>query len=207
MFGFGLMLMALVLQGPRNVQPDASTVKPPMVVAKGTVIPVELLNKLSTKNIKEGDNVYARTIFPITINNEIAIPVGTNVQGKIKQAERAGKVKGVASLTLSFEVMILPNGVTLPIYGSLGGSDEGHREGENTVKGDSTKGKDAGDVAKAGAVGGIGGAIFRGRKGAAVGGGLGAGAALAGVLLTRGADLELPKGTELEVVLDEPLEL
>jgi hypothetical protein len=203
----GLIVMALLLQGPRDVQLDTVTPKPPSVVAKGTVIPVELLNKLSTKNIKEGDNVYAKTIFPITVNNQIVIPVGTSVQGKIKQAERAGKVKGVASLTLSFEVMILPSGVTLPIFGSLGGADEGHREGENTIKGDSTKGKDAGDVAKAGAVGGIGGAIWRGRKGAAVGGGLGAGVALASVLLSRGEDLELPKGTELEVVLDAPLEL
>lgn len=204
---FGLILMALLLQGPRDVKLDTVAPKPLMTVAKGTVIPVELLNKLSTKNIKEGDNVYARTIFPITVDNQIVIPVGTNVQGKIQKAERAGKVKGVASLTLSFQTMILPSGVTLPIYGSLGSSDEGQREGENTVKGESTKGKDAGDVAKAGAVGGIGGAIWRGRKGAAVGGGVGAGVALASVLLTRGADLELPKGTELEIVLDEQLQL
>jgi hypothetical protein len=204
---FGLMLMALLLQGPRDVQLDTVAPKPLTKVAKGTVIPVELLNKLSTKNLKEGDNVYARTIFPITVDNQIVIPVGTNVQGKIKEAVRPGRVKGKASLTLSFQVMILPSGLTLPIYGSLGGSDEGYREGENTIKGESTKGKDAGDIAKAGAVGGIGGAIWRGKKGAAVGGGVGAGVALAGVLLSRGEDLELPRGTEIEVVLDEELAL
>ena len=90
----GLILVALFLQGPRDVQLDNVTPKPPVIVAKGTVIPVELLNRLSTKNIKEGDNVYARTIFPITMNNEIVIPVGTNIQGKIQQAERPGRVKG-----------------------------------------------------------------------------------------------------------------
>src|SRR5262245_6977247 len=127
----GLILMALLLQGPRDVQVDTATLKPPVKVPKGTVIPVELLNRLSTKNIKEGDNVYAKTIFPITIDNQIVVPVGTNVQGKIQQAQRPGRVKGKASLTLSFQVMILPSGVTLPIYGSLGGSDEGHPEGEN----------------------------------------------------------------------------
>ena len=94
------------------------------------------------------------------MNNEIVIPVGTNVQGKIQAAERPGRVKGKASLTLSFQTMILPSGVTLPIFGSLGGSDEGYREGENTIKGESTKGKDAGDIAKAGAVGGVGGAVW-----------------------------------------------
>jgi type IV secretion system protein VirB10 len=105
--------------------------------------------------------------------------------------------------------MILPSGVTMEIFGSLGGSDEGHRVGEATVQGDSTKGKDAGDIAKAGATGGILGGVINGSnraKGAAIGGGVSAGVALAGVLLGRGADLELPKGTSLEVILDEPLE-
>jgi len=204
-----LVLLAMQGQGPRDIQ-IADGVKPKiLVVEKGTVIPVELLNKLSTKNIKEGDNVYARTSVPITVGNTIVIPVGTNVQGKIKDATRAGRVKGKASLTLAFQRMILPSGVTMDIFGTLGGSDEGHREGEATIKGDSSKGKDAGDVAKAGATGGVLGGIVNGgnrKKGAAIGGGVSAGVALAGVLLSRGADLELPKGTSLEVILDQPLE-
>ena len=122
--------------------------------------------------------------------------------------ERPGKVKGKASLTLSFQTMILPSGITVPIFGSLGGADEGHREGENTIKGESTKGKDAGDIAKAGLGGGVVGGVVRGDpRGAAIGGGIGAGVGLASVLMTRGEDLTLPKGTEIEVVLERPLEL
>jgi hypothetical protein len=205
---FKLILMALLLQGPRDVQLNVAEPQPAKIVPKGTVIPVELLNRLSTKNLEEGTNIYTRTIFPITINNEIVIPVGTHVQGKIQQVERPGRVKGKASLTLSFHTMILPSGVTVPLYGSLGGSDEGHREGENTIKGESTKGQDAGTIAKGGAGGGVVGAVVRGdRRGAALGGGIGAGVGLATVLLTRGEDLTLPKGTELEVVLEQPLEL
>jgi type IV secretion system protein VirB10 len=205
---FALMLIALLLQGPRDVQLYTADVKPPIVVAKGTIIPVELLNRLSTKNLVGGENIYTRTIFPVTVNNEIVIPVGTNIQGKIQEVERPGRVKGKASLTLSFQTMILPSGVTVPIYGGLGGSDEGHREGENTVKGESTKGKDAGTIAKAGLGGGVVGAVVRGdRRGAALGGGIGAGVGLATVLMTRGEDLTLPKGTALEVVLEENIEL
>src|SRR6185295_8417442 len=111
----GLILIALLMQGPRDVQVNSVNPKPPTVVTKGTVIPVELLNKLSTKTIKEGDSIYARTIFPVTVNNQIVIPVGTNVYGKIKQADRAGKVKGRASLVLSFQTLILPGGLTVPI--------------------------------------------------------------------------------------------
>ena len=203
----GLILMALMMQGPRDIQVEGGP-KPPVIVPKGTVIPVELTRTLSTKTIKEGDNVYARTIFPISINNKIAIPVGTNVQGVIKQVDRPGRVKGRASLVLSFQTMVLPDGIKLEIYGSLGGADTGNREGEATIKGDSSKGKDVGDIAKAGATGGvIGGVAGRSGKGAAIGGGIGAGVGLASVLLGRGEDLTLEKGTEIEIVLDEQLEI
>jgi type IV secretion system protein VirB10 len=199
-------MLALLLQGPRNLQVQEGAVAKILVVPKGTVIPVELVNSISTKNIKPGDNVYARTIFPITVNNTIVIPVGSSVRGVIKETERPGRVKGKASLTLSFQTLVLPSGVTLAIFGSLGGSDTGTREGEATIVGESTKGKDVGSVVRGGATGGILGGVISGGKGAAIGGGVGAGAALAGVLLGRGEDLTLPKGTSLEVVLDDPLE-
>ena len=202
----GLILMALMLQGPRNIQLEGGP-KPPIVIEKGTVIPVELTRTLSTKNIKEGDNVFARTVFPISINNQIAIPVGTDVLGVIKEVQRPGRVKGKASLTLSFQMMTLPGGIKMPIYASLGGSDTGNREGEATIKGDSSKGKDVGSIAKAGATGGVLGGVLGGKKGAAIGGGASATVALAGVLLSRGEDLTLEKGTTIEIVLDEQIEI
>ena len=201
----GLILMALMLQGPRDIQLEGGP-KPPIVVEKGTVIPVELTRMLSTRNIKAGDNVYARTVFPISVNNQIAIPVGTSVLGVIKEVERPGRVKGKASLALSFQLMTLPDGVKLPIYASLGSSDAGRREGEATIEGDSSKGKDVGSIAKAGATGGVLGGIIGGKKGAAIGGGASATVALAGVLLSRGEDLTLEKGTTIEIVLDDKLE-
>jgi type IV secretion system protein VirB10 len=202
----GLILMALMLQGPRNIQLEGGP-KPPIVIEKGTVIPVELTRTLSTKNIKEGDNVFARTVFPISVNNQIAIPVGTDVLGVIKEVQRPGRVKGKASLTLSFQMMTLPGGIKMPIYASLGGSDTGNREGEATIQGDSSKGKDIGSIAKAGATGGVLGGVLAGKKGAAIGVGGSATVALAGVLLSRGEDLTLEKGTTIEIVLDEQLEI
>jgi type IV secretion system protein VirB10 len=202
----GLILMALMLQGPRNIQLEGGP-KPPIVIEKGTVIPVELTKRLSTKNIKEGDQVFARTVFPISVNNKIAIPVGTDVLGVIKEVKQPGRVKGKASLTLSFQMMTFPDGVKMPIYATLGNSDTGHREGEATIQGESSKGKDVGSIAKAGAVGGVLGGVFGGGKGAAIGGGASATVALAGVLLSRGEDLTLEKGTTIEIVLDEQIEI
>ncbi len=55
---------------------------------------------------------------------------------------------------------------------------------------------------------GIGAAIGRGSgKGMGIGALVGAGAGLAAVLLTRGRELILPRGTTVEIALDRPLEL
>jgi hypothetical protein len=196
------------LQGPRQLEaPDESRIKPPLVVLAGTVIPVALINEISTKNAEEGDGVYAQTIFPVTVDNEIVIPVDSYVRGRIVNAERAGRVSGRAELTINFHTIVLPSGLTLPIFASLGGvGGVAEREGEATVRGESSKGQDVGTVGGAAGTGAIIGAVGGGGKGAAIGASAGAAAGVAQVLLSRGEDLTLPRGTTIEVVLDRPLE-
>jgi hypothetical protein len=140
------------------------------------------------------------------VNNEIIIPVGSYVGGKITQVQRPGKVKGKAGLALSFQTLILPSGSTIPLYASLAGSSEAKKTEEGKLEGDSSVGEDAATIAKTTAVpAGIGG-IVNGAHGARVGVGVGASAGLATVLLTRGKDIVLDRGTTLEIVLDRPLE-
>ncbi len=203
-----VMLLGPMGQGPRDLTvPDESQIKPPLVVAEGTTIPVSLINELPTKNAEAGNGVYAQTIFPVTVNNEIVIPVGTYVRGRIVNAERPGRVSGRAELTINFHTIVLPSGLTLPIFGSLGGvGGVAERRGEATVSGDSSKGDDVGTVATNAGTGAVIGAIGGGGKGVAIGAGAGAAAGIAQVLLTRGDDLTLPRGTTIEVVLDRPLE-
>ena len=203
----GSIVLALLTQGPANLQlSEVARVPAPNVVPKGTRIPIQLQSKLTTKTLKEGDGVYGMTVFPITVNNEILIPVGSWIGGKITQVQRPGKVKGKAGLALSFQTLILPSGSTIPLYASLAGSSEAESTAEGTLKGDSSVKDDAVLVAKTTAVpAGIGG-IVSGAHGARVGVGAGAAAGLATVLLTRGKDIVLDKGTTLEIVLDRPLE-
>ena len=102
---------------------------------------------------------------------------------------------------------MLPSGITLPIYTSLGGAGgSGERKGEAGIEGESTKGKDAADIGKTATEGALIGVIAGGGKGAGIGGAAGAGAGAIGVLLSRGADLVLEPGTTLEIVLDRPVE-
>jgi len=205
------IILALLLQdpGPRNLQvADGAKIKPPLVVPAGTTIPIALVNSISTKSAKDGDGVYARTTFPITINNQIAIPEGTHIKGRITDVARPGKVKGKAELTIAFQQLILPSGMTLPLYATLGSvGGVGTKKGETTIEGESSKGQDAGTVATTSANGAIlGGLGARSIKGAGIGGAAGAAVGTAIVLLTRGKDVVLGPGTTLEIVLDRPIE-
>jgi hypothetical protein len=181
------------------------------IVRAGTKIPLALINSLSTKHSSEGDRVYLETVYPITQSGRIIIPRGSYVAGTVTEVKRAGKFKGKAEMFLRFDSLTLPNGVTRDFRARLDSADTGdvdRREGK--IQGDSNKGGDArtvGEAAGAGAsVGAIAGSVaHHAGTGALIGGVGGAAAGLAAVMLTRGPDLVLPKGTTVEMVLDRPL--
>jgi len=207
MFGFVVLAAILQLQGPKSLDIDPSKVQPPVVVPAGTVIPITLTTRITTKNAKDGDGIYGKTAFPITVDNKIVIPEGSNVRGKISEVKRPGRVKGKGELTLSFQTLVLPSGITVPLYTSLGGAGgSGERKGEATVQGESSKGEDAKTVGTTAATGGLIGVIAGGGKGAGVGGAGGAAVGTAAVLLSRGKDLVIEPGTQIEIVLDRPIE-
>src|SRR6266487_958005 len=167
----GIMILAVLLQGPKKLEIEESKIQPPVVVPAGTAIPIALTSRVSSKNAKDGDGVYGKTVFPITVDNKIVVPEGSSVRGKIVEVKRPGRVKGKAELTLNFQTLVLPSGITVPIYTSLGGAGgAGERKGEATVQGDSSKGDDAKTVGTGAATGGLIGVIANGGKGGAVGG-------------------------------------
>src|SRR5207247_6347100 len=90
----GIMILAVLLQGPRKLDVDESKILPPLIVPAGTAIPISLTSRVSSKNAKDGDGIYGKTIFPITADNKIVIPAGPNVRGKIverSEERRVGK--------------------------------------------------------------------------------------------------------------------
>lgn len=208
----GLILLALLSQGTRlSTQADVATTSN-YVLPKGTGIPIALINRVSTKNIQEGANVYGTTTIPVSDGKRVVIPAGTSVLGKVVAAARAGRVEGKAQLTISFQFLILPSGLKVPIYASLGSSDTGKRKGEASIEAE--PGKDGEDIAVSGARGAAGGAVVGAVSrstsvgtGVAIGGGAGLAAGLAEALIRRGDDLTLERGTIIEIVLDQDLDL
>src|SRR5262249_8311738 len=160
----GLILLAVLLsqpqQGPKSLDVDPGRVQPAVVVPAGTVIPITITSRISTKYAKDGDGIYGKTAFPVTVNNKIVIPEGSYVRGKITEVKLPGRVKGKGELALNFQTLVLPNGVTLPIYTSLGGAGTaGERKGEASVQGDSSKSEDAKTVGTTAAEGALIGVI------------------------------------------------
>jgi hypothetical protein len=181
-----------------------------ITVPSGTQIPLVLKQGISTKNAKPGDAVYAETAFPITLNDKVVIPAGTYVQGRISDVKRAGRVKGRAELLMHFTTLVYPSGYTALLPGAvenMPGSEKQSVNGEEgKIKQDGDKLKDLGTIAKTAGVGaGIGGLASESAKGVGIGGLAGAAAGLGYALLTRGADVQLPVGTSVQMVLQRPL--
>jgi type IV secretion system protein VirB10 len=112
--------------------------------------------------------------------------------------------------------MIFPNGTVVEIPGmvnSLPGAKKQSvkDDGEGTIEQAGDKGRNAGEVAKiaiptGGTVGAIGG-LESGHPLAGGVAGIAAGLATAGIvsLFTRGADVDIPNGSQVEMVLQRPL--
>lgn len=187
----------------------------PYLVDSGTKIPLVMINSVSTRHAAEGDRLYLETSFPILANGKIVIPPGSYVAGTITSAKRGGRIKGKAELFLRFDSLTLPNGVTRDFRARVGGIDGRSSQeldrSEGKITAEATKGTDArtvGEGAAGGAsIGVIAGSVSgRPGMGAGIGAAAGAAAGLMGVMLTRGQDVVLGRGTTVEMVLDRNLE-
>lgn len=187
-----------------------------IVVPVGTHIPLILHNAISTRTARPGDPVYFETSFPVMVNGRVVIPAGSYVSGEVTEAKRPGRVHGRGQLMIRLTTMILPNTYMVRLNavpgGSAGTGGNETMDSEGKIKGDSSKSSDAGTVihttAEATGVGAaVGAASGNIGRGAGIGAGIGAVAGLAAVLLTRGPEAELPRGTTLDAVLDRPIYL
>ena len=201
-----------VVSSPQRVSSPDAVASPEYVIAAGSRILLRLTNSLNTKRTGVGDRVYLQTATPVFVTGRLVIPAGSDVIGTVTESGRAGRVKGKSALNIRFDSLTLPNGVTRDFRSRAGSVDTAGNldRSEGRIQGEGTKGKDAGTVAKttaAGAgVGSIAGAISGSpAMGVGIGAAAGAAAGLARVFGSRGADVVIPQGTTMEMVLDRDL--
>jgi hypothetical protein len=185
-----------------------------ITVPAGLRLPLLLRYGINTRTAKAGDSVYFETAYPIAQNNRIVIPMGSFLRGQLLEVKRPGLIKGRGEFRMVLEEITFPNGYTVSLVATPTSADRDGREGvdpQGRIKGASGSGHDKllvlATTAGGAYIGTLAGAAADGApgKGALIGGGAGAAAGVLAVLLTRGPEAELPRGTMLDVVFNRPL--
>jgi len=190
-------------------QPPAPA-QPAAAVPTGTRFLVRLEDELNTAKVQKNKRFKVHTLEPLEAGNGITIPTGAEIRGHVSGVEPGG-LTGRARLWLTFDEIHAPSG-TLPIIAEVAGVPGEHsvkqgdaKEGE--IEARTSKGRREAESAAAGAaIGAAAGAKHGGGKGAAIGAAAGA---AAGFLVSSGLgqELDLPRGTKLELELVRPLYL
>ena len=181
------------------VAPPAPATPPPppppqkVTIPSGTALTVRLVDPIDSEKNQAGDTFHATLNNPLTINGDVVVPSGCDVQGHLADVKSAGKFAGQSVVVLQLD-SISSGGQTYNIQ-----TDQYSKQG-------SSRGKNTAEKVGAGAgIGAIIGAIAGGGKGAAIGaaagGGLGGGIQAA----TKGQQIKLPSETVLNFSLQAPL--
>jgi len=165
-----------------------TTITKMVKLAAGQAFEVCLQTPVSTASEKAGQPFMATIEKPVQAEGAVVIPVGSSVKGQVTFAKRAGSVGGKARMTLEFNELTTPDGMTRRIY-----SEPLTLEGEGTGSGDAQK-------VIGGAVGGaIIGGILGGKDGALKGAAGGAAAGGVWAVATKGNDIVLEPDQKIMV--------
>jgi hypothetical protein len=183
-------------------------------VAPDTKFLVRIEEDLSTKELRENSRFKVRTLEPLEAGSGIYLPAGAEISGHVSRVESAG-MAGRASVWLTFDDIHTKFG-KLPIVAEVVAvpGDHSVRTGtlnrpgrEGVIEGRISTQQDAASAAAAAAMlGAAQGVKDKDKKEAAEGA---VAAAVAAYLAEsgRGRELNLPKGTKLELELERPLYL
>jgi hypothetical protein len=176
---------------------EAGAAEAPTLVAvtlpAQTVLLVEMASGLSSHTSQPGQAFRATVSQEVSMNGLLAVPLSSNVYGKVTEAHPADKIGGRAKLALVFHTLELPGGEPIAIAANF------------DLAGKSQRTKDAAMIG-GGVVGGaiIGDQIDDG-TGTAIGAIIGGVAGTVAAKKTKGKPVEVPAGTMLTLTLTQPL--
>ena len=197
------MAPALEIPREREVVREAAAAPAPapvpvqahnVTLTAGTAVAVRIGETLSTRNNKSGDTFLATLSQPLVVDGMVIAERGARAEGRIVEAERAGKAHGLAHMTLELTKITTSDGQQVRVQ-----TASYKQEGKSRTK------KDVAKVGIGAAIGAAIGAIAGGGKGAGIGAGVGGAAGGADVLLTRGDESEILVETLLTFRLQTPV--
>ena len=164
-----------------------------VTIPAGQSLLVRMIDSVDSSKNHVGDVFHASLETDLNVSNSIVARKGTDVYGRLANAQEAGHVSGSAELQLELTRIVI-DGKDYPIVSS-DYSLRGKGRGSDTAK-------KVGGGAVAGA---IIGAIAGGGKGAAIGAGVGSAAGAGVQVFTRGQQVKVPSETLLEFRLQQPV--
>jgi hypothetical protein len=186
---------------PARVEPEYATPPPPappephrVTLNAGTLIPVRLVDGLTSERSLPGDSFTATLDKELVVDGFVIAERGARVEGRVVASDKGGRLKGVSSLTVELVRLRTSDGQTVAIQ-----TDGFERRAEETRRQDAEK------IGGGAALGAVIGAIAGGGKGAAIGAGVGGGAGAGTVMATRGNAATLPSETRVTFRLRAPV--
>lgn len=178
---------------PEAVEPRRETVA--LTVPAGTLLEIEFLDTVGSAESASGDDFRARVSRDVVVDGLVAVPAGSQILGTVVEAVPLKKVGGKARLALDFRRLELPSGESVALAASFA------EMGKSETK------RDAATIGGAAAGGAVLGRILAGdkdkKKGTVLGAIIGAAAGTAIASRTEGEEVTIPRGTVLELRLDE----
>jgi hypothetical protein len=150
---------------------------------------------VSTASNSTGDTFQATLEEPVSVGGQVVAPQGAVVEGRVVEADKGGRVSGVARLAVTLSRLNAPGGGADLATDTI------------TQQAGTTKGKDATKIAIGSGIGAAIGAIAGGGKGAATGAAAGGAAGTGVVLATRGDAAEIPSEAILTFTVNTPVTL
>ena len=176
-----------------NTEPPAPAAPAKVTIPEGATLAVRLVDTVDSETAQQGQTFHASLESSLSVDGDVAIPAGYDVEGHVVEVKSAGKFAGKSELVLQLD-RIAVGGKHYNIQ-----TDQWRREGSSRTKNTAAK------VGTGAAIGAIIGGLAGGGKGAAIGaaagGGLGGGVQAA----TKGQQIKLSSETVLNFTLKGPL--
>jgi hypothetical protein len=201
--------LVAVEQSARAPDGDIVHLRPPQPgeLPEGTVIRVELLDRLSTINSEKGEAFRSRVASDVVQGENVLIPAGTVIDGRVAEVS-SGHPGGHGSMRLRPETVILPDGRRYQLHADLTSTPGAKSKvgSEGAILPASRLKRDGIEYGGAVGAGLTTGAIVGGPVGAVTGGLIGAGMVTAHLLISH-PQATLESGTVLVLTLSEPLQM
>ncbi len=211
---FAAMLSLVLVWG---AMPAYSQAARQATVEPETKVRLVLQSRLSSKLNEPGDPVVAVLDEPVYVDNQLVLARGTEFHGRVTEVAAARRGMKGGAIAIIFERIAMPWGDE-PVSLALAAIDDWDKnekmkaDEEGKVKGGKNGGKVADNVYKGGGIGGAGAGVIiltsRGAGaslpvgGAAIGVGM-----LAGLLLTKGGEIQVQPGAVLRMKFAKPITL